>query len=247
MEQRAVGERRKPVGKRKAAEGSGVREPGYGRLQQMLRDDILEGRIPAGARLKVSEIAARYATSTNPAREALQALEGEGLVVISPNRGARVRLINEDLVQNIFDIRGLLEPYIVRTFVEYAAPEDVAALRRYQEGCQAAVDAADYPSFHQNNVAFHDYIIERHFNVEAIRIMKQHNGWLRALSRKNPLTLAHMRRSSVEHWELLEAVEKGDPDKAVEVIERHMHNSRGVFLANMRRDRLRVASDEAVS
>ncbi|WP_217540098.1 FCD domain-containing protein, partial [Stenotrophomonas sp. GbtcB23] len=73
--------------------------------------------------------------------------------------------------------------------------------------------------------------------------MKQHNGWLRASSRKNPLTLAHMRRSSNEHWELIEAVEKGDPDKAVVVIERHMRNSRAVFLANMRRDRLRGAGE----
>src|SRR4051812_32424152 len=62
---------------------SPTREPGYGRLQHLLREDILEGRIAAGSRLKVSEIAARYATSTNPAREALQGLEGEGLVTIS--------------------------------------------------------------------------------------------------------------------------------------------------------------------
>lgn len=246
MEQRAARQRQTSKARGKAAEVREVREPGYGRLQQVLRDDILEGRIPAGARLKVSEIAERYQTSTNPAREALQALEGEGLVVITHNRGARVRLINEDLVQNIFDIRGLLEPYFVRTFVEYATPEDVEVLRRCQEGCQAAVEAADYPSFHQNNLAFHDFIIDRHFNVEAVRIMKQHNGWLRALSRKNPLTLAHMRRSSNEHWELIEAVEKGDPDKAVEVIERHMRNSRAVFLANMRRDRLREAGEDAM-
>ena len=89
------------------------REPGYGRLQQLLREEILDGRIPAGSRLKVSDIIARFGTSTNPAREALQGLEGEGLVIITPNRGARVRLINEDLVRNIFDIRALLEPYIL--------------------------------------------------------------------------------------------------------------------------------------
>lgn len=218
-----------------------VREPGYGRLQQQLRDDILEGRIAAGARLKVSEIAKRYETSTNPAREALQALEGEGLVIISPNRGASVRHFDEDLVQNIFDIRALLEPYIVRAFAEYATSENIAVLRRYQEGCQAGVDASNYLMFHQNNVAFHDYIIERHFNVEAVRIMRQHSGWLRALSRKSPLTLAQMRRSSNEHWEFIDAVEKGDPDAAVDVIEKHMRNSRAIFIESMRRERMRAA------
>lgn len=231
---RAQGSTKKAVRDR-----TGPREPGYGRLQQLLRDDILEGRIAAGTRLKVSEIAERYETSTNPAREALQALEGEGLVIISPNRGASVRLFDEDLVQNIFDIRSLLEPYIVRAFAEYATREDVAVLCKYQEGCQAGVDASNYLMFHQNNTAFHDYIIERHFNVEAVRIMRQHNGWLRALSRKNPLTLAQMRRSSNEHWELIDAIEKGDPDTAVDVIGRHMRNSREIFIGNLRRDRMR--------
>ena len=218
------------------------REPGYGRLQQLLRDEILEGRIPAGARLKVSDIAARFKTSTNPAREALQGLEGEGLVVISPNRGARVRLVDEDMVRNIFDIRALLEPYIMRTFVEFAQPEDVAALRTLQQRCQDACDAANYPEFHVANVQFHDYITDRHFNTEAVRIMKQHNSWLRALSLKNPLTLAHMRASSAEHWELVAAVENGDPEAAVQMIVKHMTRSRGIFLAHMRRDRLRNGS-----
>lgn len=213
------------------------REPGYGRLQQLLRDDILEGRIPAGSRIKVSEIAARYATSTNPAREALQGLEGEGLVIISPNRGARVRVIDEDFIRNIFDIRGLIEPYLVRGFAEFAGAEDIAAIEAMQQTCQDAVDAADYPAFHRANVAFHDYIIEHHHNVEAVQLMKRHSAWIRALSRRNPLTLANMRRSTAEHWDLVEAVRRGDPDAAAAAIERHISNSRAVFLGRMRRDR----------
>lgn len=232
------------VNKAQSRKGRAVkkREPGYGRLQQLLRDEILEGRIPAGARLKVSEIARRFKTSTNPAREALQGLEGEGLVVITPNRGARVRLIDEDMVRNIFDIRSLLEPYIMRTFVEFAGQEDIEALRALQEKCQAACDEGRYADFHAANVAFHDYITDRHFNAEAIRIMKQHNSWLRALSLKNPLTPAHMRKSSAEHWDLLDAIEKGDPEEAVRVITGHMARSREIFLAHMRRDRMRAAT-----
>lgn len=214
------------------------REPGYGRLQQLLRDDILEGRIPAGSRLKVSEIAARYATSTNPAREALQGLEGEGLVIISPNRGARVRVIDEDFLRNIFDIRDLIEPYLVRGFAEFARAEDVAALEVLQQACQDAVDAADYPAYHRANVAFHDFMMEQHHNVEAVQLMKRHSAWIRSLSRQNPLTLAHMRRSIAEHWEVVEAVRRGDPDAAAAAIARHIIHSRAVFLGRMRRDRV---------
>jgi len=213
------------------------REPDYGRLQQLLREDILEGRIPAGSRLKVSDIAARYATSTNPAREALQGLEGEGLVIISPNRGARVRIINEDFVRNIFDLRGLIEPYLVRGFAEFARAEDVTALEALQQDCQDAVDAGDYPAFHRANVAFHDFLTEHHHNVEAVKTMKRHSAWIRALSRRSPLTLANMRRSNAEHWELVEAVRRGDQEAAAATIERHIANSLAVFLGHMQRDR----------
>ena len=228
---------------RRAQAGRQVkREPGYGRLQQLLREEILDGRIPAGSRLKVSDIIARYGTSTNPAREALQGLEGEGLVIITPNRGARVRLINEDLVRNIFDIRALLEPYILRSFVEFATNEDIAAIEAIQAECQGAADAADYPSFHAHNIRFHDYMTDRHFNLEAVRIMKTHSAWLRALSVKHPLTAPHMRRSSAEHWQIIEAVRSGDGDVAARIINQHMSHSRGIFLTQMRRDRMRAES-----
>lgn len=214
-----------------------VREPGYGRLAQVLRDEILEGRIEAGARLKVSDIAKRFGTSTNPVREAIQALEGEGLLTITPNRGASVRAVNEDLVQNVFDIRSLLEPYVVRGFVEFATPEDVEALQEFEAGCEEAVERGNYPDFHSNNVRLHDYMIDKHFNLEAVAIMKKHNSWLRALSMKRPLTLAHMRRSCAEHRALIQAVADGDPGAAVAVIQEHMQNSRSVFLEGMRRAR----------
>lgn len=222
-----------------------IRRPDYGRLQMLLREDILEGRIPAGSRIKVSDIAARYNTSTNPAREALQGLEGEGLVVITPNRGARVRQVDEDMVKNIFDIRDLLEPYFVRAFVEMATAEEVLTLRRLQERCQAAEDAGDYEAYHLANNAFHDHIRDWHPNAEAIRILKRHSFWLRSLSRKNPLTLALMRQSNTEHWDVVHAIEAGDPEGAVAAIGRHTRRSREVFLANLRRARLRELAHSA--
>jgi DNA-binding GntR family transcriptional regulator len=216
-----------------------VKEPGYGRVAQLLREEIVEGRIPPGARIKVSEIASRFGTSTNPAREALQMLEGEGLLTITPNRGASVREITEDLVRNVFDIRLLLEPYIVRGFVEYARPEDLALLKGYQEKCQEGVDSGDYALFHSNNVLFHSYMTDHHFNKEAIAIIRKHGSWVRALSSMYPLPVARMRQSVAEHWAFLEAAERGDSDEAVRVMEAHLAHSQAVFLEGMRRERAR--------
>jgi len=215
-----------------------VREPGYSRLAQLIREEIFDGRVSAGARLKVTEIAKRYGTSTNPAREALQVLEGEGLVTIEPNRGASVREISEDMLHNVFDIRIILWAYIVRSFVELAAPDDIAELRHYQEGCEEAVRNSDFAAYHQCNIKFHDLMVNHHFNSEAVAIIRKHDSWLRALSKTEPMNVVQMRRSVAEHWRIVEAVENGEVDEAVSAIEEHARNAHMIFRDRLRRKRL---------
>ena len=74
----------------------------------------------------------RHGTSTNPVREALQLLRGEGFVVFAPNRGARVRPIDQDFVRDIYEIGVLIEPALTRWFVGMATHEDIAELERIQ-------------------------------------------------------------------------------------------------------------------
>ena len=219
-----------------------VREPGYVRLVQLIREEIFDGRVAAGSRLKVSEIAKRYGTSTNPAREALQVLEGEGLVTIEPNRGASVREISEDMLHNVFELRAILWAYIVRSFVEFARPEDIAELRSYQEGCEEAVRNSDYSAYREWNLKFHDLIVNHHFNSEAVAIIRKHDSWLRALSKTEPLNVAQMRRSVAEHWRIVEAIENGEAGEAVSAIEEHTRNAYTIFRDRLRRKRLNKPS-----
>ena len=79
-------------------------------VYELIREDIIEGRLRANERLVVTDLARRHGTSTNPVREALQILRGEGFVIISPNRGARVRPIDQDFIRDISEIGVLIEP-----------------------------------------------------------------------------------------------------------------------------------------
>src|SRR5437764_1195259 len=79
-----------------------------------IRDDIVAGTLPLGSRITIDALALRYGVSHMPVREALRDLQGEGLVVIEPNRGARVRAIDARFVENIFEIRTALEVMMVR-------------------------------------------------------------------------------------------------------------------------------------
>jgi DNA-binding GntR family transcriptional regulator len=98
------------------------------RASDRLRADILAGAFGFGARLKIEDLARRYATSHMPIREALRSLHGEGLIVIEPNRGARVRSIDVDFVRNMFDLRVAIEAMMTRRAAERATSDDLAQL-----------------------------------------------------------------------------------------------------------------------
>jgi DNA-binding GntR family transcriptional regulator len=209
----------------------------YRRIQDLIRDDIVAGRLPQNAHLKTAGLAARYGVSANPVREALQRLEGEGLVVILPNRGARVRVIDEDFLRNILDLLLLLDPYFVRWFVESARAQDIAELETIQRRLELAAKSPDFASFHQENMLFHGAIYRRHFNVEALRIVNLHKDLLNSLSCRYPANHARMLRSCAEHRALLQAARAGDVERAARAVRTHIERSNAYILGLLRADR----------
>ena len=111
-------------------------------VYELIRDDIISGRVPANARLRVADLSRQYNTSNNPIREALQQLRGEGFVLMEPNRVARVRPIDEDFVRDIYEIEVLIEPALTRWLVRLATAEDYAALEVLQSEMEG-LDFAD--------------------------------------------------------------------------------------------------------
>jgi DNA-binding GntR family transcriptional regulator len=180
-------------------------------VYELIREDIISGRFIPNERLKVAELAGRYSTSTNPIREALQQLRGEGFVVIEPNRGARVMPIDEDFVRDIMEIEVLIEPALTRWFVAIATDDDVAAL----EAVQARIEENNFedPMLHGNlDTQFHQLIYDRHYNRHAAELWWKHREILRAISRRFPSSL-------------IEAIRAQDADAAAAIIARHVEGS----------------------
>ncbi|MBI2553066.1 MAG: GntR family transcriptional regulator, partial [Candidatus Rokubacteria bacterium] len=75
---------------------------------QALRDAILSGRFPAGARLRQTDLAAQLAISRTPIREALGRLQQEGLIELLPGGGVRVALLDLTEAAELYDLREVL-------------------------------------------------------------------------------------------------------------------------------------------
>ncbi|KFL31542.1 GntR family transcriptional regulator [Devosia riboflavina] len=193
-------------------------------IYELIREDIISGRLEPNARLKVADLATRYGTSTNPIREALQQLRGEDFVVMEPNRGARVRPIDEAFVRDIIEIEVLIEPALTKWFCSIATDADIVDL----EAAQAEIEAHNFadPKHHgELDTRFHQLIYDRHYNRHAADLWWKHREILRAISRRFPTSLSRRQAVLREHRELIEAIRAQDADKAAEVVARHVEGS----------------------
>src|ERR1700745_122560 len=91
-----------------------------------LRDQIIRGEIAEGTQLRQDAIATQYRVSRIPVREALRQLDAEGLIAIVPNRGAVVPALSPSDVGELFSIRALLEPEVLKLSIPLLTEEDFA-------------------------------------------------------------------------------------------------------------------------
>jgi DNA-binding GntR family transcriptional regulator len=105
-----------------------------------LREGILEGILPPGTRLRQEDLAAVFDTSRIPIREALRVLEYEGLVASEPHRGFTVTGLDADQIEEIYDLRAVLEGHAVRLAIPLLTQTDIDELDGLFDRMQAAED-----------------------------------------------------------------------------------------------------------
>lgn len=204
-----------------------------GSVYELIRDDILEGRLTANERLKASVLAERYNTSTNPVREALQQLRGEGFVLFSPNKGARVRPIDEDFARDIYEVEALIEPYLSRWFVTMASEEDIAQLEAVQDEMEE-LNFRDQVLHSNLDTRFHQIVYDKHYNRHAVDMWWKHREILRAIAHRFPFSAARRKEIMAEHRLFIAKVKAGDVEGAATVIGEHIRGSGRHIVEHMR-------------
>jgi DNA-binding GntR family transcriptional regulator len=216
-----------------AAERDDLAEDNGSSIYERLRDDIIHGRVKANERLKVAELASRMGTSTNPVREALQQLRGEGFVIMTPNRGARVRPIDEEFVRDICEIEVLIEPALTRWFVGIATQADIDELERLQADIEA-LNFGDEMKHSNLDLQFHRLMYDRHYNRHAVDLWVRHRHILWAISRGFPTSLSRQSNVLDEHRELIACIKAQDAEGAARAIGRHVEGSGRHIIERMR-------------
>ena len=209
------------------------------RAYNTLRAGIIEGVHPPGSRVTEQEVAASAGVSRTPVREALRRLEAEGLLRFVPHQGAYVTSWSHQDVEDIFELRAMLEGYGARLAAAKATIDDTTELRMLAE--TQSREAADRSPGYLERIA--------ELNSQFHRRLQQTAGSTRlqatlATISSAPLVLQTFRdydgddlnRSAHHHVEIVNAIEAGDGNWAESVMRSHVMAARRTFRSKHRRD-----------
>ncbi|AXF02384.1 GntR family transcriptional regulator [Paraburkholderia hospita] len=181
---------------------------------------IRMGKYRAGDRLIPEEIAAEIDTSRMPVREAFRRLASEGLVVIRPNRGAIVRGLDADEMEEVFCMRGALEGLAAKLALPGIMPAHIAELARLIEVMEShEQDAHQWVSAHRN---FHEYLCQLSGRK---RLVAQIAGLHTVVEphMRLWLQLADKQMSSRDdHTTIIDAIKSGDPMAVEATVREHI-------------------------
>jgi DNA-binding GntR family transcriptional regulator len=194
-----------------------------------LRDAITSGSLLPGTRLREAALARHFSISTTPVREALRRLDREGLVRLSPNRGAVVAEFNLREILDLFEIREVLECRAVRR----AAVQHVRDLHQ-AESLLAAEDKQvalhDRVEWNRLEVAFHRAINDIGGNFElaelAERVHRSVQGMCVRCLREPLYGPDRLRLMQSHHQQIVDAVRAGDADSAEARTREHIQHVR---------------------
>ena len=212
---------------RPRADGHGLQ----GEIHDALREAILAGSLPPGARLLQAPLAEHFGTSQTPVREALRRLVQENLIEYVPRRGTFVRQPERTEVEDVYSLRAELEVWAAHRFPLRATARQRADLGRHLRNLSRAAAADDYQGFVDADMALHQTICEGSGSRLLVEIWTAMDSRVRGLrTSTRPATTRRYPELAVEHQEIVEGLLGGDVPAAERALRTHLARGPGDIL-----------------
>lgn len=202
--------------------------------REKIRASILDGTLRPGERLTIEQLAAELGVSRTPVREALKALEQDGLVHLLPHRGAVVEAVARDEVHHRYTIRAMLEGYAAELACKADSAKIAKELEAVCDKLEAVVkrakpnDNAAIQRMSELNREFHGLIRDGSGSRTLVRLLD-------ALRNPVSYTYSHWRdpqrreASLAIHREIAKAFQRGNPRQTRKLMEQHILEARNAI------------------
>lgn len=217
----------------------GLQNPKSHEAYAQLHTAITEGRYPPGCRLKEVELAANLGMSRTPIREAIRQLQRDGMVSVLPNRGAVVRTLNEQEIDDTYSLRAVLESYSASRAAARIEPVALGHLEEVHQLFEQAVRehdplSDDVERLIRLNSVFHDGIAVGANNPRVTDILQRAIEipvHLRQLYWRND---RERHSAVVHHREIMDALLARDPMRADAAMRTHIYSVKDFYMREHR-------------
>ncbi|MEY4171288.1 MAG: hypothetical protein RLZ94_2361 [Actinomycetota bacterium] len=206
------------------------------RVAESLRAALVSGRMVPGTTYSIPALAEQFGVSATPVREAMLDLVNEGIMAAVPNKGFRVVELSDAELDQITELRRLLE---VPTVGELAGAIDRAAVRRLRALADAVSDAArrgDVVGYVEADRELHLALLAEAGNPRLVEMVGRLRDQSRLYGLEQLAAEGVLVDSAAEHMRLIDALESGDRRAAERVMAHHLDHVRGIW-ASRREDR----------
>lgn len=190
-------------------------------VAQELRRRILAGHYPQGVKLQQEQIAAELGVSRSPVREALGQLEAEGLVVLTPQKGAQVSPISRDEIAELFELRLLVEPHLLAL----AIPEMTEADLNKATSIISEMADIDVDGWGDANWRLHETLYAPAGRPAMLKLLRRTHETIGRYIRMQVVATNGRADAHREHKLILDACRKRDVGKAVGLLREHIEGA----------------------
>lgn len=172
-----------------------------------IREAILSGALEPGSRLRQERLAGALDVSRVPVRAALRKLEAEGLVASSPHRGSSVRVLEPEEIRETYDLRILLETFVLRSAIERITPDEIQEL-------STLADEIDGDTKGDEWLTSTEVFYQRLYSIAGQPLTSDIILKLRANVGRYWLSLKVLEHEGATHRVIVDAIREGDPTSA---------------------------------
>lgn len=205
------------------------------RVYTRLKEAIMEGKFPPGERLSPEELAKHFEVSITPIRDALKRLEGDALVEVVPRQGVFVSQFSADAIQEIFDIRHLIEQACVERLSEVSDEmiQRIIEIMKQMEDLRDGGKFRHYPRFIELDTQFHAHIVTLRANKRLMELYEELQWPLQVMRGISHTNYHRAEETVAEHWAIVEALVERNVTTAQEKIATHLNNAKKDLLRHL--------------
>lgn len=187
-----------------------------------LRDLIIDGHLVPGEKVPEKALCARFGVSRTPMREALKVLANEGLVTLTPNRGATVSTLTIEDLEEAFPVMGALEALSGEMAAARITDDQIAAIRDLHETMVAHYRRGELGPYFTLNQKIHEAILEAAGNPTLAGLYRGLAGRVRRARYLANISAERWAQAVAEHEEILAALEARAPEQLGGILKRHL-------------------------